>query len=196
MKKIGLGLTLLLVSGAALADTPEWNTAYVSYLNSNVDVGSADESFNGFGIGGSIAISSDWLLIANLKSVSEDLGNASIDLRTTSVGGGYRFSMSESTDLYGTVTLETLAVDVGSDDSSDTGFGVGVGIRSMLTPVIEFDAKVDYLKIDSETVTRARAGADYFINQNISFGLGYEIYSPSDIDLDINTLSARFKYTF
>lgn len=196
MKKIGLGLTLLLVSGAALADSPEWDTAYVSYLNSNVDVGFADESFNGFGLGGSLSFSSDWLLVADLKSVSEDFGNSSLDLRTTSVGGGYRFSMSESTDLYGTATLETLAVDAGSDDSSETGFGVGIGIRSMLTPAIEFDAKVDYLKIDSQTVTRARAGADYFINQNMSLGLGYELYSPSDVDLDINTLSARFKYTF
>ena len=196
MKKTGIGIALLLVSGIASANSPKWDTAYVSYLNSNVDVGAADETFNGFGIGGSLSLSSDWLLIADLKSVSKDFGNASIDLRTTSVGGGYRFSMSNTTDLYGTATLETLAADVGNDDSSDTGFGLGVGIRSMLTPTIELDAKVDYLQIDSETVTRARAGADYFINENMSLGLSYELYSPSDVELDINTLSARFKYTF
>lgn len=192
MKKVGLGIALLLASSTAFAESPQWDTAYVSYLNSNVDVGSADESFNGFGIGGSASFQSDWLLVADLRSVSK----SSIDLRTTSVGAGYRFSTSKTTDLYGTVTLETLAVDVGNNDSSETGFGVGVGIRSMLTPAVEVDAKVDYLNIDSETVTRARASAFYFINNDLSLGLGYEIYSPSDVELDINTLSATLRYNF
>jgi len=81
-----------------------------------------------------------------------------------------------------------------SDD--ETGFGIGVGVRSMITSTFELSAKVDYVNIDSDDVVRAKADAFYYFTDNISVGVGYEMYRPSDVDLDIDTLNASFRYSF
>ncbi|MDV6326887.1 hypothetical protein Q5L94_02385 [Idiomarina sp. Sol25] len=52
------------------------------------------------------------------------------------------------------------------------------------------------MNIDSDDVVRAKADAFYYFTDNISVGVGYEMYRPSDVDLDIDTLNASFRYSF
>ena len=66
----------------------------------------------------------------------------------------------------------------------------------MLTSSFELGGKVDYVNIDSEDIVRAQVNAFYYFTDNISVGLGYEMYRPSDADLDIDTLGASFRYAF
>lgn len=200
MKKSILALALITASGAAMAQSPNWNKFDVSYLDTDIDIGIGEASFDGFGLNGSFSVADNWMLFADYKAVSEDANGASADLDMLSAGAGYYQGVSENTDLFATASVERLDVSGSSGGFSasddETGFGIGVGVRSMITSTFELSAKVDYVNIDSADVVRAKADAFYYFTDNISVGVGYEMYRPSDVDLDIDTLNASFRYSF
>lgn len=200
MKKSILALALITASSAATAQSPNWNKLDVSYLDTDIDVNIGEASFDGFGLNGSVALSDNWMLFGDYKAVSEDANGASADLDMFSAGAGFYQSVSDNTDMFATASVERLEVSGSgggiSASDGETGFGLGVGVRSMLTSSFELGGKVDYVNIDSEDIVRAQVNAFYYFTDNISLGLGYEMYRPSDADLDIDTLSASFRYAF
>ena len=62
MNKSLLALALLTVSGTAMAQSPQWNKIEVSYLDSTVDVGASEPSFDGLGLSGSAVITDNWIV--------------------------------------------------------------------------------------------------------------------------------------
>ena len=200
MKKSILALALMTVSGAAMAQSPNWTKIDVSYLDTDLDVGVAEASFDGFGLNGSVALNDNWMLFADYKAVSEDANGGSADLDMLSVGGGYFRSVTDNTDLFATVSLERSerSASAGGITTSDgeTGYGLGFGLRSMLTQSFELGGEIGYVNISSEDIIRTRANAFYYFTDNVSVGVGYEIYHMRDSDVDIDTLSASFRYAF
>lgn len=196
MKKTLLFVALLGSSATALAQTPDWTHISLSYLDSSFDAEGNEVDISGFGLNGSFLLQDNWVAVGQYQELSE--GAASIDF--TSAGVGYYKRVRANTDVYTTLTVEHLGSSAdtaqGNISSGDTGFGLGVGVRSMLHPDVEVGAKADYLNIDEVSLTRLTANAMYHPSTNVGLGLGYEIYRVSDVDLDIDSLMATLRFSF
>ena len=200
MKKSILALALMTVSGAAMAQSPNWTKIDVSYLDTDLDVGVAEASFDGFGLNGSVALNDNWMLFADYKAVDEEANGASLDLDLLSAGAGFYKSVTDNTDIFATLSAERFEASGSSGgittSDGETGYSLGFGLRSMLTQSFELGGEIGYVNISSEDIIRTRANAFYYFTDNVSVGVGYEIYHMRDSDVDIDTLSASFRYAF
>jgi len=200
MKKSILAVALIMASGAAMAQSPNWNKVDISYLDSDIEIGSGKASFDGFGLNGSVALNDNWMLFADYKSVDEEANGASLELEMLSAGAGFYKSVSDNTDMFATLSAERFETSGSAGgiatSEGETGYGVGFGLRSMLTQSFELGGEVGYVNISSEDIIRTRANAFYYFTDNVSVGVGYEIYHMRDSDLDIDTLNASFRYAF
>ncbi|RUO81232.1 porin [Idiomarina tyrosinivorans] len=200
MKKSMIALSLMLASGAAAAQSPDWNKVDVTYLDTELSAGGSDASFNGFGVNGSFSFSDHWIAFGNYKTVDKNVNDANLQLDMLSASIGYYHSVTDNTDIFATVSAERLDVSGSSGDLSsseaENGAGAGIGFRTMLTPSFELGGKVDYLNIDSDNVFRTQVKAFYYFTKHVAIGVGYEMYRPNGVALDIDTLSASFRYAF
>jgi opacity protein-like surface antigen len=205
MRKAAIALAMLTLPGAVLAESPNWNKVDASYLDTDVSLdGAGDLSFDGFRVGGSAAINPDLIVLDNLfvfadfDSVSSDDSGFDLDIDFLSAGIGSYKHLTETTDLYATASFERAKSEASifgfSESSSDKTWGVGLGLRSMLTPSVEVDAKLDYVAFDEELI-RFNLSAFYHVTKNFSLGLGYETHRETQ-DLDIDSLSATVRYSF
>lgn len=200
MKKSILAIALLTCSSAALAEGPNWNTASVSYLDTDFATDYGDVGFDGVGLNGSFAFNDNWLVVADYQGISAEENGSELELDFTSVGVGFYKQISETTDFYTTLTSEHMKLSASVYDSSasesESGVGAGLGIRSMLTPSFEVDASVSYLVFDGEGITRSQVNGFYYLTENMAIGLGYELFRPSDTQMDLDTVNASFRITF
>lgn len=206
MRKAAIALAILTLPSVALAGSPNWSKVEASYVDTDLGIDTVDDiSLDGFRVGGSIAIDQELVVLKNVfafadfNSVSEDENSASIDLDHLSAGIGSFKSLSDTTDLYGTVSFERIELSTSSPltqstSDSEKAVGVGVGLRSMFTPSIEANAKVDYIAFDEATV-RLDISAFYHLTNSLSFGLGYETYKELDY-VDIDSIRASVRYSF
>ena len=206
MRKAAIALAILTLPSAALADSPNWNKVEASYLDTDLGVNNVEDiSLDGFRAGGSVAIDQDFVVLKNIftfadfSSVSEEDNTGSIDLDYLSAGIGSFKSLSDSTDLYATVSFERVELSASSlpmqsISYSENAVGVGLGLRSMVTPNIETNAKIDYIAFDEATV-RLDISAFYHLTNSLSFGLAYETYKELDY-ADIDSIRASVRYSF
>ncbi|WP_289118279.1 outer membrane beta-barrel protein [uncultured Idiomarina sp.] len=206
MRKAAIALAILTLPSAALADSPNWNKVEASYLDTDLGVNNVEDiSLDGFRAGGSVAIDQDFVVLKNIftfadfSSLSEEDNTGSIDLDYLSAGIGSFKSLSDSTDLYATVSFERVELSASSlpmqsISYSENAVGVGLGLRSMVTPNIETNAKIDYIAFDEATV-RLDISAFYHLTNSLSFGFGYETYKELDY-FDIDSIRASVRYSF
>ncbi|MGM0430113.1 MAG: outer membrane beta-barrel protein [Pseudomonadota bacterium] len=205
MRKAVIALAMLTLPGVVLAESPNWNKVDASYLDTDISVdGVGDLSFDGFRVGGSAAINPDLVVLDNLfvfadfDSVSSDDSNFDLDVDFLSAGIGSYKNLTKTTDLYATASFERAKISGAtqgySTSESENAWGIGIGLRSMLTPSVEVDAKLDYVAFDEELV-RFNLSAFYHVTKNFSFGLGYETHREIQ-DLDVDSLSATVRYSF
>ena len=141
---------------------------------------------DGLGLSGSAVITDNWIVFTDYKTIDAEANGANADLEFLSAGAGAFKRVTDTTDIYTTISVERLDISGSatalsvSDD--DIGYGIGIGVRSMLTPLLEVGAKIDYVDIDDTDVFRAQANAFYHFTKNLSAGIGYETYRPSDVD--------------
>ena len=102
MKKLLLVATLLFSIGAAQAgQSIRWNNASLLYQSVDVD----GEELTGIGLSGTKLVSDKVFLTSNYTSVSDSFevfgSKVDLDLNTLALGLGYRYEVSNTTDLYG-----------------------------------------------------------------------------------------------
>jgi len=164
---------LLLGGGAALADSGiSYSYIQASYQEVDVDIGGGfDVDGDGFAVGGSVEINEDWFVFAGYASSEFE---SVVDLDQLEAGGGYHAPLSEKTDWYATlayVSAEVSASGFGSID--DSGVGVALGVRSMVTPSLELYANASYADLgDGADGSGFGAGLWYTVSGNIALGVG------------------------
>lgn len=195
MKKAVLVSALLLSFGSVqAAESPRWDNASISYQSIDVD----SEKLTGFDISGSKLISEDFFIVGSYGVASDDIevygSNFDLDYKTLSVGVGYRYGISQSSDFFGVVSYEDVEVEVsssfGSDSVSDNGYGLAVGVRSMLSEQFELTGAIQYIDIADGSETAFAVSALYNFSEQLSAGVGY---SKGD---DVDTLSVSAVYFF
>ncbi len=192
MKKVVLVSALLLSLGTAqAAESPRWDRASISYQSVDID---DDDKLTGFAVSGSKLLGEDFFVVGSYGNASDDIEGIEFDFNTLSVGLGYRYSISQSADLFGVVSYEDMEIEVSyqgnSASISDNGYGLRVGVRSMLSEKVELSASLQYVDIADETETDFRVSALYSFTEQFSVGVGYSKAG------DVDTLSVSAVYFF
>jgi len=108
-----------------------------------------------------------------------DFDDADADATVLSFGGGYYHPFSEGLDLIGTAEIVRAELDANGNDDSETGFALSGGVRIMLLDQLEGRANVNYVDV-ADSDTYISIDADYWINEEISAGIGFDIGGDTD----------------
>ncbi len=160
-------------SATVLADNGiSYSYIQAIYQEVEVDVGGGfDADGNGYAVGGSVEINDDWFVFAGYAS--GDLESV-VDLDQLTVGGGYHAALSEKTDWFATLAYVSADISApGFGSADDSGFGVSLGVRSMVSPSLELNASASYVDLgDGADSTGFGAGLWYTVSGNIALGIG------------------------
>lgn len=202
MKKTLIAIALIGTSTSVLAESPNWDKIQASYIETDIETPiDNDITMDGYAVSGSLSLNESIFILANFDSVGDESDFGDVDLDSTNAGLGFNHGLTESTDIFATVTYEKLQLtgsvdDLGSESFDESGYGAGVGIRSMVTDFLELSVKADYLDIDDENAMRYDASAFFHLTENLSLGVGYKLYELDEIDQDVDTMSASVRYSF
>lgn len=181
-KKLLLGTALVFAMSPAFAGDLSYNFIEIGYQEAELDDDLAGFSFDGdgFGVGGSFEVGESWFVGVSYSTIGFDFG---IDLDQISVGGGYHAGLSDRTDFFATLSylsVEVSASGLGSVD--EDGYGVAIGVRSMLTDNVELNGSLGYSDLgDGADGTAFNVGALYSFTE--SFAVGFDIGIEEDVTL-------------
>lgn len=185
--------TVALFSTASLAQAPTWNLIEASYGQADID-GLDELSPSGFAIGGSSLLGENVFIRGSYSLLTDDISGVDIDLDQASVGLGYRYGLTETTDVYTSLSyqyVELSARGFGASESlDDNGYGLTVGLRSRITEQLELDGAIAYVDIGDESETGLGVSGHYYFNQNVALGLTYS----STADVSVYGISLRYAF--
>jgi len=186
-----LGIALVFSLSPAFAGDLSYNFIEIGYLEAELDDDLAGFSVDGdgYGIGGSFEVGENWFVGVSYSTIGFDFG---VDLDQISVGGGYHFGMSDRTDFFATLSYLTAEVSASGFGSVDEdGYGVTIGIRSMLSDNFELNGGIGYSDLgDGADGTAFNAGALYSFTPTFAIGLDIGV----DEDVTLYGLGARFYF--
>ena len=175
MKKYFAGALLVVLSMPAMAQSPEYNYAQLTWQSVSLDSSIADVDGDGFGIGGSFEIADNWHIVAGYSDLGFDFD---IDLTEFLIGAGYHTDISTNTSFFGElayVRAEVSQTVVGNIDES--GVGIRIGLRSNVSESIELEGNLSYVDLgDGGDGTSVGGAAWYKFSENFAVGLtaGFE----------------------
>ena len=182
MKKTLLTGTLLsILSFGAIAETPSFN--YVDLGYSNWDFDGANSSIDGFELKVSRQINDMFYIAGDFNRLSNN--GASVNL--TTLGLGYMNNFSESTTFFAELDYANISPE---NSSSENGFEITTGIRSMLTPQFELKGAVEYLSLDNDDITSLVVGGAY------NFTDTFAVYADYKVESDLNRLGVGIRINF
>jgi hypothetical protein len=182
MKKIVLTSALLLSFGSVqAADSLSWDSVALSYESADFD----GEELSGFGLAGSKLVGENIFIEGSYRSVSDDVdifgSEVDLELYRMSLGLGYRHAISTTTDFFGVVSYEDIEADASlqgnSASESENGYGLNVGLRSLVLENVELKGSIGYLDIADESETTFSVSGMYHFTEQFSAKVSY-----TDID--------------
>ncbi|QJR80733.1 porin family protein [Alteromonas pelagimontana] len=194
MKRTLLATLIAGLSMNAFAAAPSWDLVELGYAKAKLDFGAEEIEPAGAAFYGSKLLGENVFLAASYSVLSDDFDGADLDLDQGSLGVGYRFSATASTDVFAAVSYEYVKLSASyrgySLKADDNGFGVTVGVRSMVTDTLELSSSIRHIEIDSEGETQISVGGNYFFTQAFAVGVSYSIAD----DEDMMGISVRYNF--
>lgn len=184
MSRIFVLLILTFGSGAALAEDFNYSFVGAGYSRADVD----GETGDGFGIGGSAAVSDNWHVFGGYQALGFDFD---IDLSSFNLGLGFNTPITESIDVVAQASFVSAKVDSTFVTIDDTGYALGVGFRAWLSDRVELDGSVTYSDLGvGSNDTSFGGGVQFYLTEQISIGLALGFSS----DADTYSLGGRFYF--
>ena len=154
--------SLALPLAAAAGDNVTYSYADLAYVTTDID--GVNEDLDGFALRGSFEVTDQAFLFGSYTDQSAESGGADVDYTTFTLGGGYAWSLSDSTDLYGKLGYVSAEVEVsvpglGGFSVDDDGFLLGLGLRGRVAQQFELEGAVNYTDFSDRRrrhVTRRR----------------------------------------
>ena len=188
MLRSSLLLGLFAFSAAANADDFSYNYVQIGYGEAEIDAGiGGDIDGDGPGIFGSLSLTESFHVFGEYQTA--DFGSG-VDLNQLEAGLGYNVGLSESVDFVARLGYVNMEVDSPSGSADENGYSVGVGLRGQLAEKWEVNGALDYVDLDSDSETRAKAGFLYNFTDAIAFGASGTWWD----DVTVYQLNARFNF--
>jgi opacity protein-like surface antigen len=199
MKRIGIAVlsaASLLAAGTAAAAEPQWNYGQIGWIQ--VDgYENADYSLpegDGFKVNGSIGFLENYHFQLSYEDGTYDIEDGDVDwdgYRAT-LGFHQGISASGNTQLIANINYFDIDFDEdgaeGGDDSSD-GYGLGFGLRSMVSDKVELEGMINWTKgtwdpasgpDEDYTDTTISVGGRYHWLPNVSTGVTLSLNGDGD----------------
>lgn len=167
-RKVSLAsLVASVASMSALANGPDYTYAEVGYFNLEFDeVDVLDLDGDGYFIGGSAALTEMVHVVGGYADGEIDVENTSLsaDYTSASLGLGVNYRVATNIDIVGRVSYVSAEVDVGGGlDVDEDGYGIGIGLRGMASPQLEFNGGLSYTDLggDFDAETALHVGGVY-----------------------------------
>jgi hypothetical protein len=163
-----LFLALFVFSATAAAEDLNYNFIQGSY--GQIEVDDVDVDGDGFGIEGSVALTDRFHLFGGYTTADMDFG---VDLNQLEAGVGFNSPISETVDLIASLAYVSAEVEIpGFGSTDDSGYGLGLGLRAMVTPVLEVNGDIQYVDFgDGGDDTGFGAGFLYSFTERFAAGL-------------------------
>lgn len=133
-----------------------------------------DQDFIGLDADARLAITDDVFVLGGFQYLTDD-----VDYTTFHVGGGYRFALDPSTDIWGGLTIEYQEFDYGSGFASssedDTAIGFRGGVRHRLNRELELAGSLRFVTGDGDYVG-LRGTATYYMRPDLGFFGSLDIF--------------------
>ena len=91
------------------------------------------------------------------------------------MGIGYHTPIGKNIDLVGTLEYIDAETDFSGETSDSSGHIIGVGLRAMLTDVIEVGGSIKYGDFSDDSDTGFAVYGRYFTTRKVSLGVGYGV---------------------
>ena len=170
MKNYIAGALLLLLTVPALADSPSYNYAQVNWQTIDIDDGILNADGDGFGVGGSVELGSNWHLVASYNDFGFDFG---VDYKELVAGFGFHTDIASNMSFFAELAYVKAEVSqsvIGSFDES--GAGARIGLRSNVTENIELEGGISYVDYgDGADGTAVSGAAWYKFSDTFAVGL-------------------------
>ena len=174
-----LALLSLCFAMGAFAETNGLRYTYIEGRYVDVEFDDLDADGDGFGIGGSVAVSDDFFLTAGYTDLDLDFG---VDAQEFLLGVGYHYGLSEVLDLVGEVGYADVEIDTRFGDFDDNGLFLSGGLRWMVVDQLELNGKLRYVDLDdSGSDTSIVLGGLFHVTADLAIGAGAEISDDADV---------------
>ena len=162
---------VLFFASPAIADGPSYNFIQLSYQSVDLD---DDSDFNvdgdGYGLLGSFEIGDSMFGFASYGKTDFDFG---VELTQLQAGLGYRVGLTDNTDFYASLAYVEADLDAsGFRSSDDSGYGATIGVRSIVTDLIELYGEVAYVDFGDGDNTGLGAGIWFNLTDSFALGVG------------------------
>lgn len=172
---LALVVTLLCCAAAGSASASDLRYTFVEGAFSTID---GDN-----GVDGQALAATGWFrmrdsLFAVLGAQQSDLdGNR--DALGLAAGLGFIQPLSEQLDGIAIATVRRANVESPGVDRSETGFGIQLGARALVTPNIQLRGMLNYIDVfDSDTSFTAQG--EYYFNDNLGASLAAQLGGDAD----------------
>jgi len=157
--------TLALLPLAAQSEGISYTYVEAAYVETDID--GISSNADGYALRGSIGITDNVFMFAGYA----DQSISSFDIETYNVGAGYAWPISSRTDLYGKVSYVKAEASGFGLSVDDDGFGLGIGVRHLVSDRFELEAAVNYVDLsDSGDDTALGIGARWHFTSQFSLG--------------------------
>jgi hypothetical protein len=156
-----LGGVLIANAAAAAEQGPNYTFMEAGYAH--VELDNFDADGEALALEGSVALNDMFNLVGSYQdgTIEGDF-NVDVDVSTVELGGGMHFPINPNIDFVTQLTWVSTEVDVdGFGGVDDDGYGIGAGLRAMLSPKFELDGSVKYVDINNSDDTSFGAKAIY-----------------------------------
>ena len=171
------GVTFAAMATSALpafaSEGPRYTYVELGYERINPD--NFNDDADAGALSGSLAVADNVHVFAGYSYGQLDTSGISVDLESADGGVGFHFPLSNTVDVVAEVAYLYAKVDAdqfGSED--DTGYGVNVGLRAMLTPKFELNGGVSYTDV-SDSETAGFAGVVYSFTDMFAVTAGVSV---------------------
>lgn len=205
MRKIamlGAVLSMGMCGVAFAAEGPSYTYVEAGYGITDLQVPGANAGADGFVVAGSLELPNNFFVTASYGDRGYDEDAGGIDQTDLSAGVGYKWAVSDSVDFFAGASFESLKLkpDVGSS-VDDTGFGVNVGVRSLVTEKLELNTTLEYtsVKLSDAGVKISgfglSAGGRYYFTPSFAGGLDF-VSDKFYAGISQATFIASLRYSF
>jgi outer membrane protein with beta-barrel domain len=170
-----LVLAVVALAGMASAQADGLSYSYAEGGFGMVDFDAINDEGDGYFIGGSLGLGTNWLGFVEYGLAEFDMSGATADVEEIQVGFGGHFPMSKSADFVGRIAYVDQSVEVsapgfGSASADENGYMLSAGVRGMALERLDLMGAIEYVDVGDSDDTGLMLRGLYQFTDMFSLG--------------------------